>query len=449
MSKFIKKVIDKPVYELPRDFYSVEDRYERPFYPTQKTRPKFGCLQKLRVIDSGVYVIAPWAAKVMADWGADVIMVERPGGDPQRYSLPIIVDKETRLSVSTYFIAVGRNKRSIALNLKTEKGKEVFLKLLKTADIWLESSIPGAYQKIGITDDLILKINPRLVIVHVSTYGQYGHPTCIGRAGYDAVAQAFGTLMSTTGEPYPRPPMRAGNFIGDYITAWVALASALAAYIYAQETGKGQVIEVTQYESVFSTASEWVNIYFKLGIPSYRTGNAAIVFAPYNLYKCKDGWVFIGAGTDGPFKRLTEMIGKPELAEDPRFKDITARFMNQDALDRIINEWTSKRTKKEINELALNHQVPCGSVYDTKDAANDPHYAARGSIVEWEDPVAGKVKGPDVIPKFSLTPGSIWRGAPLLGQDTEEILTELGYSKEEIEKMEEEGVIHRVRIGGN
>ncbi len=395
-----------------------------------------GPLQGVRIVSSGILIAQPFAAHMAALWGAEVIHVERPGGDTYRYSPPFI--EVSGKKVNTWWAQDRRNMLSIVLDLKKEKGREIFLKLLEKADIWMESSRPGTYKKLGITDEVAHKVNPKLVIVHVSGYGHWGHQEYLGLPSYDAIAAAYSGWMSINGFP-DSPPYKPFPYTGDYITALTTLASALAGYIYAQRTGKGVVIDVAQFEAIANTfGGLWLQTIMLNKTPE-RMGNKDIYFQPYDVFETKDReYVFIGALGYELFKRLCNAMG----LDYEEWKDVHyAPGMHTEKgklFDKKLREWVKSHTLKEVLEIMKKHAIPCIKIYSLKDAVEDPHYNIRGDFVEWTDETLGeKIKGWGIVPKFSdpVKP-KIWRGAPRLGQDARLILSKLlGYSVREINQL--------------
>jgi len=400
----------------------------------EKKEEAFGPLQGIKIIDSGRNNAGPWAATLAADFGADVIHVEPPMGEIYRMT-------------HAGWAQEKRNQRGLTLNLKEDEAKEILLKLLDNADIWIESSIPGTYEKLGLTDELILKRNPRLVIMHVSGYGQTGDPRYTQRASYDMIGQAFGGLMAMMGDPDPSPPIAGKPYICDYISGLFTLWSALAAYIYAQKTGQGQAVDIAQYEAVFRLLADTSINYFENDEIPARMGNKHPLAIPWDTYQSKDGkWFCINAANE-PFARLCEAIG--EDPQDPRwypqFENCLRGTPGAREFESKLSKWIAGHNADEVEEiLTIKHQVPCQRVYNIKDMAEDPHYQERENFIEWEDPVFDKVKGTGIIPKFSKTPGKVVSGAPTLGQHNDEILTELGYSAEDIARLKEAGAVGEV-----
>ena len=401
----------------------------------RKEMPDFGPLQGLRIIDSGSVIAQPWAATLAAEFGAEVIKLEQPFKDVVRTMVNLPTPSGEK--VSTFWLQEHRNKLDMSLDYTKPEAKEIFARIVKTADIWMESSIPGTYsKKFGITDEWCWEQNPKLVIVHVSGFGQSGVPEYVGRASYDMIGQAFGGLCDQIGEP-DGPPMRVGPALNDYITALWALWSGLAAYIRVQKTGKGEMVDVAQYEVQFRMLESTAMDYFMLGQVHKRVGNFhPLNIHPYGIYPTKDGFVCIGAA-GGPFARVIDAI--PELKEAGiAVKD---QFTRADDIKRIVMEWLADKTTDEAEKILLSHTVPCTRVMTMEDIAHDPQYQAREDFLEWEDPAVGKVKGAGLMPKFKNEPGQVWRGSPLFNQDVAEILQAVGYSRAEVVSLIERGVV--------
>ncbi len=393
--------------------------------------PAFGPLQGLRILDTGRNNAGPWAATLAADFGAEVIHVEPLDGEIYRYDQAAWAQEK-------------RNQRDLTLDLRGEAGREVFLRLCARADIWIESSIPGTYAKLGLEDPIVWRVNPGLVIVHVSGFGQAGHPDYVRRAAFDMIGQAFGGLMFIQGLPEPDPPIAAKPYLCDYITGLWTLWTALAAYVSAQRTGRGQAIDVSQYECLLRMLADTAIRYFQEGQVKQRLGNRHPMAVPWDTYQSKDGvWFCINAAGE-PFVRLCRGIGANPEDERwfPQFEKCLAGMPGAEALEAELRCWMSQHAAAEVEKiLTIEHQVPCQRVYSIKDLAEDPHCEARENFIEWEDQIWDRVKGVGIIPKFSATPGRVWRGAPMLGQDNDEILALLGYNQDAIAKLREAKVI--------
>ena len=415
-----------------------------------ETRPasllpeQFGPLQGVRIVSSGTLVAQPFAAALAAEMGAEVIQIERTGeGDAAWRHLGMqLPAKDVQGQVATTWIQERRNEWHVTLDFSKPEGKELFLKLVKSCDIWMESSKPGSYTKWGLTDEAVLQANPKLVIAHVSGYGQSGHQDYLGRASYDMIGQAFGGLMYQTGFPDPDPPVRANPWTADYITALFCLWSSLAGYISAQRTGTGQVVDISQFEAIHRLLSGTMVEYFSNGFVRERTGNKATAFQPYDAFQASDGWVVVGAVGLAVFSRVCRVLGLDP--EEEKWKKASTDINGLEGIefDALLRGWIAERTVEEVVEQLNAGQVACCPIMNSKDMAEDPHYEARNVHVEWEDNQVGTVKGTGVSPAFSATPGKLWRGSVPVGHDNEHIYTHFaGLSSEEVARLKEKGVI--------
>ena len=400
----------------------------------------FGPLQDVRILSTGTLIAQPFAAHLAAAFGAEVIQVEHPSGtcDPWR-TLDAPVKGDNGVEVASSFVQERRNAFYVTLDLSTPQGRELFLRLVRTRDIWMESSKPGTWEKWGLSDDVVLEANPGLVITHVSGYGQSGHPDYLGRASYDMIGQAFGGLMYLTGFPDPEPPVRANPYTGDYLTALFALWSSLAAYIHRLRTGQGQVIDVAQFEAVHQVLAGTMVQYFNSGTLRQRSGNKAALFQPYDAFQASDGWLVLGAV--GPiFGRVCEVIGMD--SEKCGAAAIQPASVEGIQFDARLREWIGERSVQEVVHAFNRARVPCCAVMSGEDMAHDPHYQARGVHTEWDDLQVGHVKGTGVAPRFSLTPGRIWRGSVPVGHDNELVFRDLlGLSDEELIDLRQQRVV--------
>ncbi len=415
-----------------------------------ETRPasllpeQFGPLQGVRIVSSGTLVAQPFAAVLAAEMGAEVIQIERTGeGDAAWRHLGMqLPATDGQGQVATTWIQERRNEWYVTLDFSKSEGKELFLKLVKSCDIWMESSKPGSYTKWGLTDEAVLQANPKLVIAHVSGYGQTGHQDYLGRASYDMIGQAFGGLMYQTGFPDPDPPVRANPWTADYITALFCLWSSLAGYISAQRTGRGQVVDISQFEAIHRLLSGTMVEYFSNGFVRERTGNKATAFQPYDAFQASDGWVVVGAVGLAVFSRVCRVLDLDPEEEKWQRASVDVNGVEGIEFDALLRGWIAERTVAEVVEQLNAAQVACCPIMNSKDMAEDPHYEARNVHVEWEDNQVGRVKGTGVSPSFSATPGKIWRGSVPVGHDNEQIYTHFaGLSREEVAQLEEKGVI--------
>ena len=418
-------------------------RLERPEAPSLV--PRFGPLEGLRVVGTGVFVAQPFAATKFAEFGAEVIHVERPGGDTFRFFDPMLT-RGPRPHGSDV-AEVGKNKLSMGIDLRTPRGVELLMALWKISDVWMECSAPGTLERAGITNELALAINPGLVILRISTYGQFGKQEYLGRPGYDAMAQAYGGMMNVTGDPNG-PPQRAKVFTGDYITALTGWASTMMALWEVKKTGRGQVVDLAQYEAVAQTQGHTMPLYTGQGAVYGHTGNKAPGFQPYDTFKCSDGWVFIGALGGSMFPRLPPLLGlDPAVySYEACSRDVTA--VNSEPgreIDRRLREYCATRTALAVETELNNAQIGCARVLNMRDQYEDEHYNAREMTVPVLDRQSGvPVRVFGVVPKMSLTPGRIWRGAPSVGDDTTDILkTLLSLDGAAIDDLYSGGAVHR------
>lgn len=404
----------------------------------------FGALQGVRILSTGSIIAEPFAAAVAAQMGAEVIQVERPGvGDSvwRGVGLRIPTADGEEPGVSTSWLAERRNSFHVTLDMSAPAGREIFLELAERAEIWMESSRPGAYAKWDLTDEVVLERNPKLVICHVSGYGQTGDPSYLGRASYDMIGQAFGGMMYQTGFSDPDPPVRATPWTADYITALFCLSSSLAALVHARETGEGQSIDLSQFEAIHATLGGTMVEYFQLDSVRERSGNKALAFQPYDVFRAADGWVVIAAaGT--LFDKVCRLIGLDPTDEKWAAAHIEIEEVHGIEFDTLLRAWVAERAVSEVVELMNEAGVACSPVLNSRDAANDPHHKARGLHIEWEDEQVGRLKGVGPVPKFSKTPQKIWRGSAALGADNERIYGKLlGRDSEQLARLRADGVI--------
>jgi crotonobetainyl-CoA:carnitine CoA-transferase CaiB-like acyl-CoA transferase len=402
----------------------------------------FGPLQGVKIVSTGTLIAQPFAAELAAEMGAEVIQVERPGlGDVGWRTIGVrLKTRDGSSAVATTWVQERRNVFCTTLDLSKPKGRDIFVKLLARADIWMESSKVGTYPSWGLDDQSLWKVNPRLVITHVSGYGQSGDPDYVARPSYDVVGQAFGGVMYQTGFQ-ETPPTRAAPWIGDYITALFTLWSSLAGLTYARATGKGQAIDLAQYEAIHKTLGGTMVEYFQEGVVRERSGNKAQGFQPLDSFQAKDGWIVLGALGD-VYGRLLRVIGLDPA--DPKWESARTNLESVEGIefDALLRGWIAERTVAEVVHAMAAGKVPCSPIMSSKDMAEDPQYRARAMHIEWEDGQAGKVKGIGIAPKFSLTPGKVFRGAVGLGHDNGRIYGGLlGMSAGEIEALKRDKVI--------
>lgn len=391
-----------------------------------------GPLTDIRVIELGQLIAGPYCGQLLADFGADVIKVEPPGkGDPMR--------EWGRGDYPLWWTICARNKRCVTANLRSPEGQDIVKRLAKEADILIENFRPGTMEKWGLGYEELRAINPGIIMVRVSGYGQTG--PYAPRAGYASVGEAMGGMRHLSGYP-DRPPSRTGLSIGDSLAATFACVGALAALHHRERTGEGQVVDSAIYEAVLNIMEATIPEYVVSNYIRTRSGSKLPNVAPSNVYACEDGSYLIAANQDTVFRRLCEAMAMPELADDERFATHAARGVHQDLLDSIIEEWTKTRTLDEIEALMVDAGVPAGKIYRAPEMLADPHFAAREAIVDVPHPKWNNLKMQNVFPKLSLTPGKIrWTG-PEYGAHNEEVYGDLlEMSPEEIMALKKLGVI--------
>jgi len=395
--------------------------------------PRSGPLTGLRLIELGQLIAGPFCGQIFADMGADVIKIEPPGqGDPLR--------EWGREGFPLWWSVVARGKRCITANLREAEGQDLVRRLVAEADFLVENFRPGTLEKWGLGYDALQAVNPRLIMVRVSGYGQTGPYAT--RAGYASVGEAMGGLRYVMGEP-DRVPSRAGISLGDSLAGLHAALGALAALHHREKTGEGQVIDATIYESVLSVMEGLIPEYQIEGYTRGRTGSFLPGIAPSNIYPGSDGMVVIAANQDTVFARLCDAMGQPGLKDHPEYLTHTLRGQNQASLDALIGEWSRARTIDEIERLMIENGVPVGKVYRAADMMTDPHFAARETIIEVPSERWPGIRQQNVFPKFSATPGQVrWAGPDTLGSHTEEVLTELlNLTPDQIAKLRASGIV--------
>jgi crotonobetainyl-CoA:carnitine CoA-transferase CaiB-like acyl-CoA transferase len=400
------------------------------------TAQRKGPLAGLRVLDAGNMIAGPLAATQMADFGADVIKLELPGvGDSMRHWMPM------KDGLSLWWKVIGRNKRLITLNLSKPKGQEMFRELVRGADVLIENYRPGTFEKWGLGYDELRRINPGLVMVRVSGFGQTG-PYSL-RGGYGTIAEAFSGIPSFTGAR-DRPPTLPGFPMADSVASTFAAMSAMFA-IYKRDHGGGlgEEIDVSLYEPLFRLVESQVIGYDQLGIVKERQGNRLSEDSPRNTYETRDGrWIGISASSQRTFERLAAAMDMPQLITDPRFVDNKSRCVNDVALDDIMAGWFKLHDCDEAMALFERAEVVAGPVLDIRDIVKDTHYLARNNIVPVPDDDFGTVRMQGVVPRFVQTPGEVRHSGRGLGVDNREVYAELlGLSDAELETLRRDGVI--------
>ena len=422
-----------------------------------------GPLAGLKVLELGQLIAGPFAAKTLADFGADIIKIETPNtGDPLR-KWRLLKD-----GTSVWWQIQSRNKRSVALDLKSPEAQAIVRQLAQDADVLIENFRPGAMEGWGLGPDELLKLNPRLIMLRISGYGQTGPYR--DKPGFGVVAEAMSGLRHLTAEP-GRVPVRVGVSIGDTLAALHGVIGILLAMQERQRSGLGQVIDVALYEAVFNCMESLLPEYSAFGAVRGPAGSALPGIAPSNAYRCKDegasaasagppqarpaasggsepreagsvgAYVLIAGNGDSIFKRLMVVIGRGELGADPALADNAGRVARVDELDAAIGQWTAQHTVDEVLAALDKASVPAGRIYTVADIAADPHYQARGMLSEVEMDDGTLLSVPGIVPKLSRTPGSHRRNAPQIGQDTDDVLREMGLSPEQIKTLKDQGIV--------
>ncbi len=393
-----------------------------------------GPLSGYRVLEIGSTVAGPFCGRMLADFGAEVIKIEPREGDPVR-----TMGKQHE-GHSLYAASIFRNKKLISLDLHQEKGRDIVRSLVARCDVLVENFKPGTLEKWGLGWDDLSRLNPRLVMVRISGFGQdgpYSH-----RPGYGVVCEAVSGLRHLTGDP-DRAPSRVGVSMTDYIAGLHAAYGAAMALMVREKTGRGQFIDAALYECAFNFMEAWIPAYDKMGFIPNRTGSRLIGSTPNNLYRTGDGgYVHITAQADNLFRRLAAAMDQPDLAKDPRFADHAGRNRHYEALDEIIERWTSARPLAELEAILQTAMVPATRIFTIEDIFNDPHYRARNSIVAAPDDNMGSVAMAGVVPRLSVTPGMVRHAGRDVGQDTREVLRDLlGLEDKSIAALIDAGVV--------
>lgn len=393
-----------------------------------------GALRGVRVVEMGQLIAGPFAGKTLGEFGAEVIKIEAPGaGDPLRNWRMI---KE---GTSVWWQVQSRNKKSVALDLRQPQGQDLARQLLQEADVLIENFRPGTLEGWGMSPEELHAINPGLVILRISGYGQTGPYRDL--PGFGVVGEAMGGLRHLTGEP-GRVPVRVGVSIGDTLAALHGTIGVLTALYHRKVNGgKGQVIDVALHEAVFNVMESLIPEYSAFGAVREAAGSALPGIAPSNAYPCADGWVLVAGNGDSIFKRLMQTIGREDLGNAPDLANNAGRVARVAEIDAAIGAWTQTRTITAVLEALGAARVPAGRVYTAKDICEDPHYRARDMIVNQTTRDGYDVEVPGIVPKLSGTPGTIRSSAPKLGDDTDAVLAGMGLSAEQIAQLRTQGVI--------
>ena len=393
-----------------------------------------GALAGVRVVEMGQLIAGPFAGKTLGEFGAEVIKIEAPGaGDPLR-NWRMIKD-----GTSVWWQVQSRNKKSVALDLRQPQGQDLARQLLREADVLIENFRPGTLEGWGMSPEALHAINPGLVILRISGYGQTGPYRDL--PGFGVVGEAMGGLRHLTGEP-GRVPVRVGVSIGDTLAALHGTIGVLTALYHRKVNGgQGQVIDVALHEAVFNVMESLVPEYSAFGAVRESAGSALPGIAPSNAYPCADGWVLVAGNGDSIFKRLMQAIGREDLGQAPDLANNAGRVARVQEIDAAIGDWTRSRSITEVRDVLGQARVPAGRVYTAKDICEDPHYRARDMILQQATRDGYTVEVPGVVPKLSATPGTVRSSAPHLGDDTDAVLAGMGLNAAQIAQLRSQGVI--------
>ncbi|HEY3400969.1 MAG TPA: CaiB/BaiF CoA-transferase family protein [Geothrix sp.] len=392
-------------------------------------------LQGIRVLELGQLIAGPFAAKILGEFGAEVIKVEAPGtGDPLR-KWRLLKD-----GTSVWWQVQSRNKKSVSMDLRKPEAQAIIRELVKEADVLIENFRPGTLEGWGLGWDELHALNPGLVMLRISGYGQTGPYR--DRPGFGVIGEAMGGLRHLTAEP-GRTPVRVGVSIGDSLAGLHGVIGVLLALYHRKVNGgEGQVIDIALYEAVFNMMESLLPEYSAFGVVREPSGSAMPGIAPTNAYRCADGgYALIAGNGDGIFKRLMARIGREDLAEDPGLASNEGRVARAEELDEAIGAWSALRSLDDVLAILDEARVPAGRIYNARDIAEDPHFRARGMILEAQLPDGQVIEVPGIVPKLSLTPGRVERPAPTLGADTEAVLERAGVSGAAIAELRAKGVI--------
>ena len=393
-----------------------------------------GALAGLRVVEMGQLIAGPFVGKTLGDFGADVIKIEAPGGGDPLRGWRLVKD-----GTSVWWQVQSRNKRSIALDLRAKEGQDIARQLIAEADVLVENFRPGTLEGWGMGWDDLQKLNPGLVMLRISGYGQTGPYK--DRPGFGMIGEAMGGLRHLTGEP-GRVPVRCGISIGDTLAALHGVIGVLTAlYHHKVNGGPGQVIDVALHEAVFNVMESLIPEYSAFGAVREPAGSALPGIAPSNAYPCSDGVVLVAGNGDSIFKRLMTAIGREDLGQDPQLATNAGRVQRVAEIDAAIGAWTAPRAVEDVLSALEAASVPAGKVYTAADIAADPHYQARDMLLQQRTRDGYDVTVPGVVPKLLGTPGQLRIPAPRLGEDTDAVLREIGLSAEQIAALRERGVV--------
>ena len=391
-------------------------------------------LAGVRVVEMGQLIAGPFAGKTLGEFGADVVKIEPPGaGDPLRNWRLI------KHGTSVWWQVQSRNKRSVAIDLRQAEGQQLARQLIAEADVLVENFRPGTLEGWGMSPAELHALNPGLVILRISGYGQTGPYRDL--PGFGVIGEAMGGLRHLTAEP-GRVPVRVGVSIGDTLAALHGVIGVMMALYHRQvHGGAGQVIDVALHEAVFNVMESLIPEYSAFGAVREAAGSALPGIAPSNAYPCQDGWVLVAGNGDSIFKRLMATIGRDDLGQAPDLADNAGRVARVAEIDAAIGAWTQPRTVQQVMDALATARVPAGKVYTAKDIAEDPHYRARDMILQQRTRDGDTLEVPGIVPKLSATPGTVRSNAPHVGDDTDAVLREMGLSAEQIATLRGRGIV--------
>ncbi len=376
-------------------------------------------LSGIRVLDAATFLAGPFCATTLSEFGAEVIKIEHPRLDDPLRHLGARADNGETFT----WLSEARNKKTITLNLGAPEGAELFKAMARRADVVIENFRPGTMEKWGLGYDALSALNPGLVMARITAYGQDGPYK--DRPGFARIAHAFSGITYLTGEPDGKPLTPGAMALGDYLSGLYAALGVLLALRFRDLTGRGQYLDVALYESVFRFLDELVPAYAKKGAVRERMGADTANIVPHSHYRCADGsWVALACSSDKMFERLAAAMGRPELTADPRFANMHARVKNRDAINAIVEQWIGSLTRDELMRVCLAAEVPCGPINSIADIFADPHYQARGNLMQVFDKEVGEIVLPSIVPRLSLTPGTIAHLGKHKGADTDAVLRE-------------------------
>lgn len=391
-----------------------------------------GPLSKVKVLDMSRYIAGPFCSMLLGDMGADVIKVEkRSVGEDSRELLPFVDNNPNK--VSLYYAQYNKNKRSITVDFRNPKGIELIKKLIKKVDVLVENFRPGTLEKMGLSKEVLQEINPGLIVSSISGFGQDGPYK--DRAAFDCIGQAMGGLMGVTGMQEGEP-LLTGTWIGDFTTGLYSAFGIVAALYHKEKTGEGQFLDLSLVECVTSLLATAVPLYASTGEIQKRRGNRDSVTGPANAFKTNDGWIYLHAGTDPLFKRLTKLMGMTELNEDQRFKTVGERMKNIEEIESIVQEWIKQYDTAKAEERLNAAGIPAGTISTVKDIFNNPQLKHREAFVKMNYPGSDEITVSGITVKMSKTPGKVRRRPPMLGEHNYEVYGEmLGLNNEEIDEL--------------